>query len=529
VAAGPSGFRELAPGSLTVIPADRSADDPLQRGDLVEVTQGRADLGWAPKRAAANTTFVERSRGREYPRDIWCLEFAFKPPRQIDVDVPAAELKMQRKRVWYLVYRVRNVGGRRLVPGGEDAGTDARSARRTESFEVPIRFLPHLVLESLEPLSDGEGLTSYRGYLDRIVPSAMEAIRRREDPQRRFLDSAEMGAAEIKPGEERWGVAIWEDVDPRIDFFSIYVRGLTNAIRWRQVPGSTIGAGDPPGAHVEEALESLRLDFWRPGAAGGDGGMSVGFAGMFERMALGGRLLETVGWPGRVAARPVVGLEQLGLGWADLLEPEGAGDGASLLPLETVFRRLAAIGDPQARGPVVRDLVGDLGVVAIEELARSAAGPVDPERDRVRREALAPLKLSPEAVEARPLESLAQIMRFLESSPSVAQRRTAAEACFGPAARRVEWLAKSISMARALATLEAIDADLQAIAAADALGAFEAGDTAIAAQTDTAERRRVVRGLFGPKGPEVYENAARQHEGIDHTWVFRYETDVGSL
>jgi hypothetical protein len=43
----------------------------------------------------------------------------------------------------------------------------------------------------------------------------------------------EWAIGEIETDAERWGVAIWEDIDPRIDFFTIFVRGLTNSMRWR--------------------------------------------------------------------------------------------------------------------------------------------------------------------------------------------------------------------------------------------------------------------------------------------------------
>jgi hypothetical protein len=559
VAADPSGFRRLAPGAVTVIPADKTTDDALQRSDIVEITQGQAALAWTPQMAPATATLVERARRREYPRDIWCLEFAFKPPRMLDVDVPTADLRMQRKRIWYLVYRVKNVGGRRLVT--EPAvGPAEKVARRTEAFETPIRFLPHFVLESLEPVERGEGLTSYRGYLDRLVPSAMPAITRREDPGRRFLDSAEMSASPLQPGEERWGVAIWEDVDPRIDFFSIYVRGLTNAIRWRQRPGAEIKPGDPPGSDIEEALESLRLDFWRPGddRVASDVDMSIGFAGMFERMTLGGRLLTTVGWPRHASARPVAGLDALGLSWSDLLEPAGGGAAASLMPLETVLAKAAAVD--AARDPIamLRLVFGDLGVASIEELVAAAAGPVDPAQDVRRRAALAPLGLTPEAISREPLASLATIVRMLESRPDAAAQEAAAAEIFGAAGRRIPWLADAVAKARGLATLRTIDATLPTIAGGDARAALEAARPAIdgldeqdrtrileSLGEDDARRRRiaalgdeprgravadlVLQGLFGPRGPDLYAAAVAEEEGVDHAWVFRYETDPPGL
>jgi len=158
--AADKGFRKLAAGVLTVIPPDTSADDTEQHGDLLEITRGRADSKWKPNEAPSNTTLIERAKNLEFQRDIWYLEFAFKPPRTIDVDVPTLNQRMQRKRLWYLVYRVKNTGGRRTVVDKIDP-----SKRTTKKLEGPVLFLPHFVLEGLEALSDAEGTTSYRGYL----------------------------------------------------------------------------------------------------------------------------------------------------------------------------------------------------------------------------------------------------------------------------------------------------------------------------------------------------------------------------
>src|SRR5690606_1259012 len=61
-----------------------------------------------------------------------------------------------------------------------------------------------------------------------------------------------------------WGVAMWEDIDPNIDFFSIYVGGLTNAYDWADPPGA-FQAGDPPGKGRRFTQKMLQLNFWRPG------------------------------------------------------------------------------------------------------------------------------------------------------------------------------------------------------------------------------------------------------------------------
>lgn len=527
--AAPPGFRPLAPGVLTVVPPDIGADDTVQRGDIVEITEGLKRVeghDWTPAWAAANTTLVQRARNLEFTRKVWCLEFAFKPPRTIDIDVPVAEGRMAKRRVWYLMYRVRNTGGRHTVVDGDEAGD-----RSTGRFEEDVLFLPHFVLESREGLGDSEGLVSYRAYLDRVCPAALEPIRRKENPPAPLLDSAAISATKMAPGEERWGVAVWEDVDPRIDFFSIFVRGLTNAFRSRRRATSVVRPGDPPGAGLEFALESLRLDFWRPGDARPDRDeeMSVGFAGMFERMTLGGRINEAIGRSRLLKARPGDGLEQLGLSWSELLEHDDAGTPNSLVPLETALRKLATMPDPEARGRAVRDLFGDPGDAWIEELARALAGPAEPERDAERRAALAKARLTPEDVSRKPLEAMAAILRVLEEAPDIGERRTRARAFFGPAARRVDALASGIAAARTLAALEDLEIREDTLAAGDALAAFDAVRTAIDAEADADRRQKLVAGLFGARGPELYAAATAVHEGVDHAWVFRFEQDPAGL
>ena len=93
----------------------------------------------------------------------------------------------------------------------------------------------------------------------------------------------------------------------------------------------------------------------------------------------------------------------------------------------------------------------------------------------------------------------------------------------------VEWLARQVALARAIGALETIDADRAAIAAGDALAAFDAVRPAIDAVADPARKREVLRGLFGPRGPNLYAQATAVHEGIDHAWVFRYETEEPGL
>ena len=498
-AAPPSGYRELAPGALTVIPADTAAEDTVRRRDLQEVTVGRADLAWTPQQAPEATTLVERAKRRDFQFDVWCLEFAFKMPRLIDVPVPVADaagqLTLQTKQCWYLVYRVKNVGWRRTV-----IDPVKRTELTVEAFEAPIRWMPHFVLESLEGLSEDEGLTAYRGYLDRLVPAAMPVIRQREDPARRFLDSAAMAELELAAGEERWGVAVWEDVDPRIDFFSIYVQGLTNAIDWKVREDRR---ADDPTSLSRDTLKALRLDFWRPGDSRDEveQEMSIGYAGIFERMTLGSEVLEALRRPQLTASRPIDGLAMLKLEWADLIEPTEV-PGSRLVPLTKLLQAAAAL--PVAEQvAALRAALGDLGVAYVDEL----------------------LDLVPSRKDVPPLVSLAVLVDGVAKLPGEAARRQKLADMFGPAARRIDWLARETILARQAVALDAANLDPRPLAGAAPRQAFEIVHERLREIADAATRQRLVEGLFGPRGAALYTEATKQHEGIDHAWVFRYEID----
>jgi len=271
----------------------------------------------------------------------------------------------------------------------------------------------------------------------------------------------------------------------------------------------------------------------------------------------------------------------VGLTWSDLVEPDSAtrlaAGRASLMPLAVVLDTAAGLPDPAARIPALRNLVGDVGLAAIEELLAATAGPVDDERDRRRRAALAEIELDPEKVRAEPLRSLARIVeRIEEQRRATLQRAEAgqeadpallnsrwrgiAASFFGPPSARVDWLAAAVAKARGYETLRAIEADITTIARSAGLAAFTAARPAIegmddevrkrlvdglgaATETSRVERERmaslegeprntalrnlVEAAVFGPSGPELYARAIQDHEGVEYAWVYRYEIPFG--
>ena len=110
--------RQFAPGVLTTIPPAPQAEEMFSGpAPLVELPIAIKDLQYEPQLAAKSSTVYERSQSALLRRTIWNLEFSFKPMRMIYVDVPQASGRMQRQLVWYMVYRVRNLG-HHLKPKG---------------------------------------------------------------------------------------------------------------------------------------------------------------------------------------------------------------------------------------------------------------------------------------------------------------------------------------------------------------------------------------------------------------------------
>ncbi len=227
-------FRHLAPGVLEDVDPAKQLEESFSRHDVVELLAFDPKFDWAKDVA--------------FRRDIWALEFQFKPMRMIWIDIPQANGLMRRTLVWYMVYSVTNPG-KVMHPV-----KDADNTYNVETVDKPVRFIPEFLLRSPE---------YKKTYPDRIIPLAVAPIRMREDRKRRFYTTVEM-CREIAVGETVWGVVTWQGIDPRIDRFSIYVQGLTNAYRWRDTPGA-YKKGDPIGTGRRLARKTVKLNFWRPG------------------------------------------------------------------------------------------------------------------------------------------------------------------------------------------------------------------------------------------------------------------------
>lgn len=250
--------KKLAPGVL------KTVDTDLNPRDMFSLPMPMPYLNatkFDPKSIPNSDTLHGQSRRVIMFRDnVWQYEFSFTGLRQAKLKFPTADGKSVTKNVWYMVYRIRNTGKTmtfeqvRQNPEFEHIKYDLR--RDQAVAEEKRKFMPRFTLEGWVVQPDG----GYEKvvYRDEINPVAVAQIRHREDPNQPLLDTHQMSKIKIPMAQTDsdpgvWGVATWIDVDPKIDFVSVFVKGLTNAFRLSR------DVNDP------SKLKTLQLNFWRPG------------------------------------------------------------------------------------------------------------------------------------------------------------------------------------------------------------------------------------------------------------------------
>jgi hypothetical protein len=160
---------------------------------------------------------------------VWVLDFKFKDPRLIKVDVPGRGQKV----CWYLWYQVIN---------------------NTPEARV---FIPDFELVTHD---------RHTVHHDQILPKVQDAIRAVEDPTDylKIKNSVTIAAEPIPPSRKNavpravTGVAIWDDVDPDSNRYSIFVSGLSNGWAVTDDP-------EKPGEKSVVRRKTLQLNFRRLG------------------------------------------------------------------------------------------------------------------------------------------------------------------------------------------------------------------------------------------------------------------------
>jgi len=158
---------------------------------------------------------------------LWVLDFKFKGPRLIKVDVPGRGQRV----CWYLWYQVINYS------------------------KEPRTFIPDFELVTRD------NNTVHR---DQVLPTVQDAIRQLEDPTNylKIKNSVTIASEPIPPSKPNaprpvTGVAIWDDVDPDANVYSIFVSGLSN--------GWALTDPIPPSTKPVVRRKTLQLDFKRIG------------------------------------------------------------------------------------------------------------------------------------------------------------------------------------------------------------------------------------------------------------------------
>ncbi|MDD3470540.1 MAG: hypothetical protein PHE53_11270 [Thermoguttaceae bacterium] len=226
--------RRNAPGVVKEVVSSAEPKDAVTRYDLTlpGLVGQNGDLSWM----------------KDVPlrRELWMLEFRFKPVGIIDVDIPQPSGKVQKKKIWYLVYSVKNTGNVVVPKQGKDLMYSLEPSAKS------VRFFPRFIFESTN---------TNKLYRDQILPIAVDAIQRREGTKFQLLNTVE-AVREIAPGEEISGVVTWDTIDPMTNKFSIYVQGLTNAYIWKQATGANGGVELTEGKTYRK---TLKVNFLRRG------------------------------------------------------------------------------------------------------------------------------------------------------------------------------------------------------------------------------------------------------------------------
>jgi hypothetical protein len=251
--------RPLASGVLKSIPSD------LNPRDMFTLPMVVPDLNatkFEPKTVANQDTLYGQSRRVILFREnVYQYEFSFTGLRQAKLKIPTGNGGIANRNIWYMIYRIRDTGETMTFdqvkqnPEFDHIMNELKMGKPlpAEEKQLLLRF----TLEGWIPVGE-DGQYQKVTYRDTIDPIVVAQIRRREDPNQVLLDTHQMSTAKIPLAKNAadpgvWGVAIWEDVDPRIDYVSVYVKGLTNAFRL---------SADPNGP---SKLKTLQLNFWRPG------------------------------------------------------------------------------------------------------------------------------------------------------------------------------------------------------------------------------------------------------------------------
>ncbi|MCA9060349.1 MAG: hypothetical protein KDA85_17690 [Planctomycetaceae bacterium] len=270
--AQPITFKTLALGGLllTLVAASSAVQAqliqaPLDRGFAVSSSiEMSVDEMLGPQKVRAAD---EPILGPGFPH-LWISEVQLKPVRLIRLPVRDPKTgETSRELVWYCVYRViprdytelAGDGQDELIRKLEDPNFTPNNER--DPVRAPSLRVPRFVIQTTDA-------DSQQTYVDEVNLEAQRAILQREFGDRagelKLYNTVEAIGEIPEPvsthdedplAQALYGVAVWRNVDPRTDFFTMHVSGFSNAYSIRT---------DADGTRVVEE-KVITQKFYRPG------------------------------------------------------------------------------------------------------------------------------------------------------------------------------------------------------------------------------------------------------------------------
>ncbi|MFO0939169.1 MAG: DUF1697 domain-containing protein [Pirellulales bacterium] len=242
--------RKLAPDALNVIRPSIEFGETFQGPVDLPLAAQHPELQWKPNYAPESDTLLELSKKVTFRNTVYGFEFAFKPVRIMEVDLPTAS-GSEKQLVWYLVYRVTYRGNDYKPTIEKDQFNNEIYGKPSAVSAKTVRFMPnfHLVTKGLKSALNAKD----QRLLDKVLPQAVNRIAT-EERISTLYDSLSIQQLGMEVGQSVWGVATWIGVDPNTDFFTVEVKGLTNAQHI-----------ELEGGKLKYSQKVLVLNFFRPG------------------------------------------------------------------------------------------------------------------------------------------------------------------------------------------------------------------------------------------------------------------------
>lgn len=177
---------------------------------------------------------------RQAQSNLWVLSLRFKSVRMMELEVTDPQTgKPRTDLVYYLVYEAIN---REIDRNAEDPQTTP--ANEFDEPPGPELFVPEIMLVVEDEVTGLTPGNSYRREIrDEVIPEAQRRIQIRE--KMKLLNSVQAvgSVPAIVPKDEKnptafYGVSLFRNVDPRMDYFRLVLSGFSNGYKLVKGPVS---------------------------------------------------------------------------------------------------------------------------------------------------------------------------------------------------------------------------------------------------------------------------------------------------